>query len=203
MANREGRYSGAAVTSLSQDLARIIRADNAHQALQALEQTLEPWTPDADDFLADYRKDRFLRLLLYLTLFQRGAVDWVNGIRIGSERSGNLLSVGFEPDWHHIFPASFLRRSGIAEESINALANVTVLNERTNRYRLSRWPPSVYVRHFNIPNRHLEGHLVDPGIVKVGSRERVSPEAYEGFLRSRAERLAQAARQYLDSLARG
>ncbi|MEW6048295.1 MAG: DUF262 domain-containing protein [Bacillota bacterium] len=203
MANREGRYSGSAVTALSQDLARITRADNAQQALHALEETLEPWTPDPDDFLVDYRKDRFMRLLLYLTLFQRGAVDWVNGVRIGFERPGSLVSEGFEPDWHHIFPASFLRRSGIPEESINALANVTVLNERTNRYRLSRWPPSVYVRHFNIPNEHLESHLVDPGIVETGTRERVSVEAYEAFIRNRAERLAQAARQYLDSLARG
>jgi hypothetical protein len=195
LANADGRYSGSAVTTLTQDLATIW---NGTDSAAVLDELLRPLrvspTLEASRFLEDYSRDRFGRLLLYLLLFDREAVDWVSKVQIGFRRADPAVARGFLPQWHHIFPRSALRDYGVSDEDANVLANMTVLNEVTNQHKLQAKVPEQYVAAFRITPEELRGHLIPDGIGMQVSD-------FFDFVTRRAELLADAANQYLARLA--
>ncbi|WP_376790281.1 DUF262 domain-containing protein [Thermoflexus sp.] len=211
LANRDGRYSGSAITSLNEDVRAITEAPDFANALRNLMARLRVSPKiDDDDFLSRYDRsgNRFLRLMLYLVLFDRGAKDWVDGTRIGYDKTGAPIASGFEPQWHHIYPSSVLKKKGIAEDEIHALANITVLNERTNAYRLLAKEPWQYIRKYQISKQMLEGHLIPSEFVQAVDDEALlakqwSVERYTDFLIGRAQLLAQAANAFLERLVEG
>ncbi|MEW6048411.1 MAG: hypothetical protein AB1609_18360 [Bacillota bacterium] len=56
----------------------------------------------------------------------------MDATRLGYDKTGSPLTSGYEPQWHHIYPPNLLRAAGVPDDDIHALANITVLNERTN-----------------------------------------------------------------------
>ncbi|HID30430.1 MAG TPA: hypothetical protein EYP19_10570, partial [Desulfobacterales bacterium] len=85
--------------------------------------------------------------------------------RIGFDKTGAPVSTGFEPQWHRIFPRGVLKKAGVSDDEIHALANITVLNERTNLNKLSRYLPAHYIKKFNIPEEILRNHLIPEPLV--------------------------------------
>ncbi len=194
LANADGRYSGAATTSLTQDLTTIQKAQDGPAAIQELHQRLRlPSTIEDARFLEYYNRDRFGRLLLYLLLFDGQATDWVSDVRIGYSRDSNALNEGFLPEWHHIFPRAVLRRAGRNEGDLNFLANITVLTEATNRNRLRAKPPVRYVNDYGITEEQLRQHFV-PGVDYLGL------DRYDDFIAERSRLLGCAANSYLQRL---
>lgn len=195
LANADGRYSGSSVTTLSQDLAAIRDASDGLTAVAKLASTLRvSSTFGPDRFLDDYRRDRFGRLVLYLLLFDRGAIDWVSRVRIGFTKDATSLNEGFLPEWHHIFPKDVLKTAQIPEDDWNRLANITVLNEKTNRHRLRAKSPDKYLPEYHVSVQELAGHL-------VSEEAPLSVSQYAHFISGRAELLADAANYYFDQLA--
>jgi hypothetical protein len=158
---------------------------------------------DAGEFLGrfDQPKNYFLRLMLYLLIFRRGARDWVSRARIGYDEKGAL---GFKPQWHHIYPRSVLRRANIPDDEINCLANITVLNERAN-LRLGRMLPSQYIQRFQISEQDLRDHLIPETFAKAASNSDLlekqwSLERYTEFVIERANLLAEEADKFFQEL---
>lgn len=211
LANRDGRYSGSAVTSLNEDVRTIVEASSAEEALTALVRRLRvPETLDPTEFLERYDRagSRFLRLMVYLVIFQRGAVDWVDRTRIGYDKTGSPITAGYEPEWHHIYPQSVLRRAGVKDDDIHALANITVLNAESNEKRLKAKEPWRYIRDFGITTQCLRDHAVPenfPGCEQRDQllRERWDVQNYNEFLLARAQVLADWANAFLESLRSG
>jgi len=208
LANRDGRYSGSAITSLNEDVRTITESPTFEQAVQDLRKRLRV-SPDIaeDEFLNRYDRAgyRFLRLMLYLVLFRRQARDWVDDTRIGYDKSGALIATGFEPQWHHIFPRSILRKAQIDDDYIHFLANITVINERTNVNKLAGKEPPKYIEQFHISEKSLLSHLIPEsfaGAVRSQSelREQWDVKQYEQFLLERAQLLAKEANTLLHSL---
>ncbi|MBC7261823.1 MAG: DUF262 domain-containing protein, partial [Chloroflexi bacterium] len=122
LANWDGRYSGSAITSLNEDVRAISEATAFDQAIKSLRERLRVSPEIAEDqFLERYDRagQRFLRLMLYLVLFHKGARDWVDGTRIGYDKTGAPITAGFEPQWHHIFPRSLLRKANVSDDEIH------------------------------------------------------------------------------------
>ena len=86
-ATRDGRYSGSAITVLDRDTKQIRAKKSFAEAIEDMTALLTaPNVFTADDFRDEYT-DKFLRLILYLTVFNSGAKDWVNqDVRIGLTR---------------------------------------------------------------------------------------------------------------------
>jgi hypothetical protein len=190
-ATRQGRYSGAALTALEQDAQAINGAASAQAALDALRAKLPAWEPfTAEDFLQDYR-DRPLRLVLYLVMYDRGARDWVTKQRLGFY--GAQLLKRFNPDWHHIFPRAYLRKEHIREELWNVFANIAVVAPKTN-IRFGAQNPMGYLDRYKVDDDLLREQLVSP------DRSLLKAERYESFLRQRAHVLAQEANNYFERL---
>ena len=142
---------------------------------------------------------------MYLLLFDRGAHDWVDGTRIGYDKSGSAPVQGFKPQYHHIFPRSLLRKLGRSDDDINVLANITVLNETTNCAQLGSKPPARYIREFCISRAFLQEHLIPEEFAAAGDNpercEKVwSTERYDDFIVQRAELLAAEANKFLERL---
>jgi hypothetical protein len=146
----------------------------------------------AEDFQEEYT-DKFLRLILYLTIFASGARDWITqDIRIGFDREDNELNEGFKPEWHHIFPRKILKDK-YDESLIDSIANIAVLNEKANR-SFSAKPPSKYLEEHGVKPERLQEQAVPP-------QESLVLEKYEDFLRQRAQQIAERATKFMQELA--
>jgi len=206
-ANWDGRYSGAAITSLNEDIRSIMEAKSFDEAIENLEKRLRvPQKIDGSEFLNRYDQagSRFLRLMLYLLIFRREARDWLDGTRIGYDKTGAKIASGFEPHWHHIYSRSVLKREGIPDDEINCLANITVLNRRPN-IRLGHMLPSQYIQRFQISEEDLRRHLIPDAFAKVANNPELlekqwSLERYTEFLFERANLLAEEANRFLEEL---
>ena len=210
LANWDGRYSGSAITALNEDVRAITEAEDFMDAVQQLLNRLRV-SPQLspEDFLERYDRagSRFLRLILYLLMFHRGAPDWVDGTRIGYDKTGSPITSGFEPQWHHIFPRRMLREAGFKDDEIHSLANITVLNERTNCNKLGARLPWDYIHSFRISEESLRAHLIPESFVMPPDDERLRDQwdarKYTDFLIERAELLAREANAYLEKMERG
>lgn len=193
VATRYGRYSGSALTVLDQDSRQIRSKASFVEAIKGLSDQLSvSGVFSADDFREEYT-GKFMRLILYLIVFDRKAHDWINqDVRIGFDREDNELNEGFKLEWHHVFPRKVVR--GRFDDSlVDSLANIAVLNEKANRAFSGK-----------LPRQYLEKH----GVAADRLEEQAVPDAksldvdrFEEFLQHRSEELARRATDYLQTLA--
>lgn len=198
MASWDGRYSGSAITILDQDLRTIRESKELEEAIKNL---LKPFDVansfTEEDFLLDYRESEFMRLIFYLTMFHRKAKDWLHqDIPIGYDKSDNALNEGFEPEWHHFFPKSILRKASLQEDRINPIANIVVLNEKANRKFRSKLPEQ-YLSDFQVSSERLVEQCVPL------EKELWRIQQYEDFLKERAKQLSRTINEFVISLKEG
>jgi hypothetical protein len=207
LASRDGRYGSAAITTLTEDVRTVRDAESLDSALAALSARLRvDDSIDEKEFLDRYDRadSHFNRLMLYLTLFSKGAIDWADGTRIGYDNTGSPVAAGLQPQWHHIYPRRLLRKADFPEDEIQALANITVLNQHTNTAKLSARAPWDYIKELHIAPETLASHMVpesfrvdhaDPELEKVWAIEH-----FHTFLVERATELAKEANALLGKL---
>jgi hypothetical protein len=149
---------------------------------------------------------QFFRLMLYLVLRSKHAIDWVEKTQIGFDKTGASIASDFKPNWHHIFPKSILRNHNIEDDAINWFSNITVLNEKTNVKKLQAKAPAKYITEFNISDEMLRQHSIpesfiapytkfDGEITKAWSLDR-----FDEFVLERADMLSQEMNSYLSGL---
>ena len=192
LANRSGRYSGAAITILSQDAKTIAESNSFDDTINALESKLDvPTEFRDDDFLVNYKRSRFGRFLLYLLLYDKRARDWLTGKRIGFER--NQPVVGYRPEFHHFMPRRLMKNLGYRDDEINVLANIVVITKKTNN-RIRMKAPHLYIKELGISKEDLKRFIIPLD-------ERLwRPENYRDFIKTRAQMLASEANNYLRRL---
>jgi hypothetical protein len=209
MANKDGRYAGASTTYLDEDIQALFKATNFPKALEAMYKPLTAATITPENLTARFDRAtarQFFRLMLYLVLRSKHAVDWVEKTQIGFDKTGASIASDFKPNWHHIFPKSVLRNYNIEDDPINWFSNITVLNEKTNVKKLQAKAPAKYITDFNISADMLEQHSIpksfippydkfDGEITKAWSLDR-----FDEFVLERADVLAQEMNSYLDEL---
>ncbi len=193
IATRDGRYSGSATTALDHDTKQVRAKKSFDEAIQDLTSRLSAsgtFTPE--DFREEYT-DKFLRLVLYLTVFNSGAKDWVSqDVRVGFDKEDNELNEGFNPEWHHIFPRKIVKES-FDSSLVDSIANIAVLNEKANR-SFSAKPPRQYLKDNNVKSERLDEQAVPAdGLLEVNK--------FEEFLQLRSEKLAERATAYVQGLA--
>ena len=194
IATRDGRYSGSATTVLDRDTKQIRAKKSFAETINDLTALLSaPRVFTADDFREEYT-DKFLRLILYLTVFNSKAKDWINQeVRIGFDKEDNEINEGFKPEWHHVFPRKVVKDS-FDSSLVDSIANIAVLNEKANR-SFSGKAPRQYLKEHNVkPERLDEQAVPGDGLLDVSK--------FEEFLKVRAEKLAERATAYVQALAK-
>jgi len=190
----EGRYSGSAETQLQEDINIIKEANDFDEAIKTLHNSVQPLdiTSDIVKESVHYRGiGRFLKLLLYLTVYRNGARDWFTEVRLGWLHD-NEINRDFTIQVHHFFPRALLKSIGIPTEKIDTVANITFINPGTNR-RL-RTAPNVYIKKYKIKTSELKKQLIptDEELLKI--------ENYDKFLEVRSKLIAKELSNYLRSL---
>lgn len=205
LASRDGRYSGSAITTLNEDVRAIKDADSFEGALRALLGELQA-SPEigADEFLLRYDRagNRFLRLVLYLVLYDESAGDWVEHTRIAYDKAGGAAIAGFFPHWHHIFPKSLIR-DDYSVDDVNALANITVMNAKTNVQKLQNKAPWKYIDEYHISATDLEQHAIPSSWAETVNDETWALHRYPAFVLDRAGRLSELTSAFLADLGSG
>jgi hypothetical protein len=199
LATREGRFGGASSTAIDGDLKAIDPARTFKVAIKALLNNLDE---DNDiittEDLSEKYTDGFLRLLFYLLAFKNEAKDWMTGIRLGYDNvESKLINSGFEPEWHHLFPRSYIRKVGknILQEEINSFANIVVLAQKANR-TISSKSPKDYIKELEITDQMLKQQVVPTNFLY-----RTAPH-FRTFLKVRSKKLSRAMTQYFQELNR-
>lgn len=120
-------------------------------------------------------------------------MDWdESGHRLGFE--GLEVLGDFRPQWHHIFPQKYLEGK-VAEDKINALANIAVIGPSIN-IRISAKDPMSYIQKYKITPEKLTQQFIDEEITKVT----IAIDDYESWVTKRSERLARAGNEFLNRL---
>jgi hypothetical protein len=206
LASRDGRYSGSAITTLNEDVRAIKDAPSFEDALAVLLERLQA-SPEVapDEFLLRYDRagNRFLRLALYLAVYDASGRDWVEKTRIAYDKAGAAVIAGFMPHWHHIFPKSLLRNAGVSPDDINMLANITVMNEKTNVRKLQAKPPWKYIDEYRIEATELRNHAIPDGWADEVGEETWAIANYPSFVVDRAAELAERVTAFLSDLRAG
>ena len=192
VATRDGRYGGSATTILDRDTKKIKANKSFNDALNDLASNLTASTTFSSDDFKEHYTDKFLRLVLYLTVFNAGARDWANqDVRIGFDRENNQMNEGFKPEWHHIFPRRLMRDSGDGA-FVDSFANIAVLNEKANR-SFGAKPPRQYLKEHKVRRERLDEQGI-PG------DELLEVKRFNDFIEARAKDLAERATSYFQKL---
>jgi len=192
---KEGFFSGPTETKIDRVIGAIQSADSSDQALQGLDTLLNnpPKFTPREFVETGSGRNTVQRLMIYLLAFKNDAQDWnTDGYRIRAEAVGE-----YRPEWHHIFPRIWLRDNvpGLEKSAIDSVANMAVISAEANR-KIAAKAPKAYITELNLAARGLLDQQAIPDPTFVES------DQYEAWLRVRAERLAEASNEYLDSLRR-
>lgn len=210
LANRDGRYGGAAIANLDEDCQVIYKADSFDQLVETLRRRLRVSDQIAEEELLS-RYDRaagrtFLSLIEYLALRDQGAADFVDRNVIGYDKSGTLSLSGYRPQWHHIFPKSMLKKHGIKEDDIHFFGNITVLNEQTNVRKVQAKWPTRYIDEYSISVENLRAHAIPERFAKASVGDKAAFEtiwantSYHDFVVERTSELAKVINTFINKL---
>ena len=193
---KDGFFAGPIETRLDRLIGAIQSAKSSGDALKDLYGLLtRSYGNDAfttDEFLEARSSGSSLeRLMIYLLAHNNDAKDWnTDGYHIRAEAHGQ-----YHPEWHHIFPRKWLRDNmvKIDNKEIDTVANMAVISADANK-KISASAPNKYVTELNLLKRGCLDQQVIPNPASVG------PDEYRGWLKKRAEMLAQESNKYLAEL---
>jgi hypothetical protein len=108
------------------------------------------------------------------------------------------LKIATSRNYHHFFPQAYLNESDPKAEP-NLVANITLIDGYSNKHRIGKKPPSLYIAKFAKSNaaitRTLQTHLI--GDLKAYG---VTDDNYSTFISRRAKAIASALNVKLLSL---
>ncbi|MCQ8783685.1 GmrSD restriction endonuclease domain-containing protein [Mangrovibrevibacter kandeliae] len=93
-----------------------------------------------------------------------------------------VLQKGNKNEFHHIFPRAHLKKSGLENDKINAIANICFLSKSDNN-RIKDKDPSVYVSMITADKKE---EILDTNLIPVGFESLT----YDEFLDKRSEIIA-------------
>ncbi len=124
--------------------------------------------------------------ILINLLSQKQPVSLLSGAKIDLAR---VLQKANKNEFHHIFPRAHLKRSGLENDRINAIANICFLSKSDNN-RIKDKDPSAYI---SMITREKRAEILETNLIPAN----FSSLSYDDFLRERSSLIA----AYANSLA--
>jgi hypothetical protein len=151
IAHMRGHYSlGSTESVLDGDLSALFKSADLTELLRVLQQRVKQFDVSSAD-LESRGTQNPLFTMLYVVLRQRGAKDWLSGLKLSERHVGKSHKL----EHHHIFPKSILRDAQYDRKLINEIANMAFISGKANRQILNK-PPSQYLPNEVIPKRGTE-----------------------------------------------
>jgi hypothetical protein len=187
------RYSSGAEGKIVEDLGRMSEIAEGKAVIYKAEelridtQELAEWRFSASDARC--------KMVLCLLAFNEPKSFDTNGI-VNLDNSN--LKIASSRNYHHFFPKAFLARKN-KDAWPNLMANITLVDGYSNKYRIRDKAPSSYIAKFTKENDDislaLKSHLIgDP--VEFG----IADDNYDKFILMRSEAIARQLNKKLDPL---
>ncbi len=126
---------------------------------------------------------------LLLLLAQKLPRDLTNGTKVDL---GEALSAYNRKEYHHLFPAAFLRKRGTASDKISNTCNFCFLPSASNK-RISQKEPADYI--FTLTPEGARKEILESNLMPL-RMETYSNNDFDAFIGQRAELIV----QYFDSI---
>jgi hypothetical protein len=146
--------------------------------------------PTSDIWLVrQFRSNNAHAKMLGLMLAQTSPMDLLTGQKLTLE---DALAWSNNREYHHIFPAAFLRRQKIRTERINCIANFALLTSASNKIILDSSPSTYFSdmaeKHGSNLSTILRSNLISQSAFEAGLRD-----DFDTFLKERSATLQQHA----------
>jgi hypothetical protein len=186
----------------------LTNATQLHQHLDAMVKRKTAAQHEFERFLLDRNrlreasysaKGRLARAILALYA-NHNPKDWAKPHR--SVLSDVYYVLTDKPNLHHIFPMSFVEKSGISTKLMaNSLMNIAYLTQITN-LQISDKNPLDYLREYNTNGFQdvLQSHLVPGSILQWSILENMPDGSLETFVEERIDLLVDYLRSKLDGI---
>jgi hypothetical protein len=172
-------YRGAVEGILEQDLAAINKLIDGD--LNAL---CMPFSLSKSELLSrQFVIQGSLAKTFVVMLARKGPINITNGSAIDTQ---NSLSIYNSKEFHHIFPADFLKGLGIEKSKRNNICNICILSASQNKY-VSKKPPSEYLTECSKVLGEKAKKVFESNIIPFGPNAAWTNDDYEAFLDRRAE----------------
>ena len=179
------RYSGATESKLAEDFNRMeVIAKGKPPRYQRSELVVDFEAIKEASFSAG---NAYCKAILCLLAYQQPKSFDTNGIVI---LDNSNLKIATSRNYHHFFPKAYLRDADPKAEP-NLIANITLIDGYSNKYRIGKKPPSRYIGKLAKTNKSisktLQTHLIN-GMDSYGVRG----DNYNTFISRRAKAIASA-----------
>jgi hypothetical protein len=154
-----GRYSQSVESRLAQDIRKV-------DEILAGRTPKYEWAVDTSaQFVSDngwFSVGRsYIKALLCILAYQEPKSFIDNSIvRI----SNDWLKQANSKNYHHFFPKAYLKKQGEDDESINHIANITIVDDFLNKKEIRAQAPSKYMQRFSKKNKSIDAcmrtHLI-------------------------------------------
>lgn len=116
------------------------------------------------------------------TSFQPRAFDDDSRVNVDND----WLKQSNSKNYHHFFPKSYLKKLNTADEKINNVLNITIVDDYLNKRKIKNKPPSEYMSEFQQENPKLESTMKTHLIDDLGDFG-IWDDDFDRFLKHRAE----------------
>jgi hypothetical protein len=108
------------------------------------------------------------------------------------------LKIASSRNYHHFFPKAFLAKHA-KDAYANLMANITLVDGYSNKYKIKDKAPSLYIAAFEKDNEDMDATLKSHLIV---DREKfgITEDDYEAFILARSREIARQLNRKLDPL---
>lgn len=186
------RYNNATESKLTSDVSIINEVINGGDYKPAVSVDL------SEKYLRDNGSFRIAKgitkaIICLLLLQQPKRLDTENQKVLTDDKG---LIKGNGKNYHHFFPRAYMRKFGYDDEFVDNIANIVVVDDYTNKYRIKDKAPSVYISEFAKKNQQigiaLASHLIGD-IEEFG----IKTDSYQTFFSKRAEWINQELAKFL------
>jgi hypothetical protein len=124
-------------------------------------------------------------------LARKNPINITNGCAIDTQ---NSLSIYNSKEFHHIFPADFLKDLGVEKLKRNNICNICMLSASQNKY-ISMKAPSIYLTECANALGDAAKEIFDSNIIPFSADAPWINDDYDGFLEVRADLIIEEIKQ--------
>lgn len=179
-----GRYSQGLEGRVVQDIARIDHILDNKKPSYDWAVDVSPGFIEENGYFSTGRS--FIKAILCL-MAKKGPRSFDNNVPVRLDN--DWLKQANSKNYHHFFPKSLLKKSGVDDRRSNHIANITLVDDYLNKRVIMAQAPGTYIRKFAKENEHLERTLATH---LIGKPEQfgIWDNDYDKFFAKRCQKLS-------------
>lgn len=149
-----GRYSSAVESKLAQDVKRVDKILSGELPKYDWPIDTTPTFLETNGWFSAGRS--YIKAILCILAYHRPK-SFIDDSDVNI--SNDWLKQANSKNYHHFFPRAYLKKFGVAEDDINNILNITIVDDFLNKREIRDNPPSKYMEKFKAKNPKLSDSM--------------------------------------------